>query len=220
MDTDIQSPGIHVLFGLSENDMRHSLNDYLWRKCTIGEAAHEVTGVLGGASQGRLFLIPSSAKASEIARVLREGYSVELLNEGFQRLCQDLRLEVLMLDTHPGLNEETLLSIAMSDVLVILMRPDHQDYLGTGVTVEVAQRLEVPRMLLVVNNTPMSFDAAEVKARVEAAYGCEVAAVLPHSEDMMTLASGGIFALRHPAHPVTALYKQIVSSLMVFKHFP
>lgn len=146
--------------------------------------------------------------------MLREGYSVELLNDGFHRLCQDLHLDVLMLDTHPGLNEETLLSIAMSDVLVILMRPDQQDYLGTGVAVEVAQCLEVPRMVLVVNKTPMSFDAGEVKTRVEAAYGCEVAAVLPYSEEMMTLASSGIFALRHPSHPVTALYKRIVSTLV------
>ena len=30
VDTDIQSPGIHVLFGFSESNMDRSLNDYLW----------------------------------------------------------------------------------------------------------------------------------------------------------------------------------------------
>ncbi len=30
IDTDIQSPGIHVLFGLHEEDMKYSLNDYIW----------------------------------------------------------------------------------------------------------------------------------------------------------------------------------------------
>ena len=30
IDTDIQSPGIHVLFGLDEEEMKFSLNDYLW----------------------------------------------------------------------------------------------------------------------------------------------------------------------------------------------
>ena len=39
IDTDIQSPGIHVLFGLKEEEMKHSLNDYLWGKCHIEEAA-------------------------------------------------------------------------------------------------------------------------------------------------------------------------------------
>ncbi len=28
IDADIQSPGIHILFGLDEGEMHHSLNDY------------------------------------------------------------------------------------------------------------------------------------------------------------------------------------------------
>ena len=48
------------------------------------------------------------------------------------------------MDTHPGINEETLLSTAISDCLVMVMRPDQQDYLGTAVAIEVAQRLMVP----------------------------------------------------------------------------
>src|SRR5262245_29380669 len=42
VDTDIQSPGIHVLFGMDESQMVHSLNDYLWGKCEIKETAHDV----------------------------------------------------------------------------------------------------------------------------------------------------------------------------------
>ncbi|MGH8550179.1 MAG: MinD/ParA family ATP-binding protein [Methylococcales bacterium] len=215
VDTDIQSPGIHVLFGLDRDQTHRLLNDYLWGKCEIRDAAHDVTDRLCGACAGRLFLIPSSARGDEIARVLREGYSVEMLNDGFQCLMKDLNLDVLLIDTHPGLNQETLLSIAISDILVILMRPDQQDYLGTEVTVEVARRLEVPRMLLVVNKTPAVFGAAEVKAQAEASYGCEVVAVLPHSEEMMCLASGGIFSLLHPSHPVTSIYREIAASLLI-----
>ncbi len=214
IDTDIQSPGIHVLFGLGEDDMGRSLNDYLWGKCEIKDTAHDVTASLGGGLKGKVFLIPSSIKAGEIARVLREGYDVGLLNDGFHRLVEDLNLDVLMIDTHPGLNEETLLSIAISDALAIILRPDQQDYQGTGVTVEVARKLDVPRLLLIVNKVPTVFDAAEVKARVEKTYNCEVAAVIPHSDEMMTLASAGIFVLRYPDHPVSGLYKQIAAKLM------
>ncbi|MEK7326767.1 MAG: MinD/ParA family protein [Chloroflexota bacterium] len=214
IDTDIQSPGIHVLFGLDETEMGHSLNDYLWGKCDIKETAHDVTSRLGAGMKGQVFLIPSSIKAGEIARVLREGYDVGLLNDGFHKLVEELNLDVLMIDTHPGLNEETLLSIAISDALAIILRPDQQDYQGTGVTVEVARKLDVPRLLLVVNKVPSVFDFAEVKARVEQTYNCEVAAVVPHSDEMMTLASAGIFSLRYPDHPVTALYKQVAAKLV------
>ena len=214
VDTDIQSPGVHVLFGLDEERMTHSLNDYLWGKCEIAETAHDVTGSLGSSISGRVFLIPSSIRAGEITKVLREGYDVGLLNDGFHRLVEDLRLDVLVIDTHPGLNEETLLSIAISDALAIILRPDSQDYQGTGVTVEVARKLGVPRMMLVVNQVPSVFDPEEVKLRAEQTYACEVAAVIPHSDDMRALASAGIFALRFPDHPVTGMLRQVANKLV------
>jgi MinD-like ATPase involved in chromosome partitioning or flagellar assembly len=213
VDTDIASPGIHVLFGLEEDQMVHSLNDYLWGKCAIQETAHDVTAGLGGNIPGRVFLVPSSIKAGEIARVLREGYDVGLLNDGFRDLVDELNLDVLMIDTHPGLNEETLLSIAISDALLIIMRPDQQDYQGTGVTVEVARRLSVPQMMIVVNKVPAVFAGAEVRAQVERAYQAEVAGILPHSDEMMALASAGVFVTRYPDHPITAILRGIAQRL-------
>jgi MinD-like ATPase involved in chromosome partitioning or flagellar assembly len=203
-----------VLFGLDEDDMKHSLNDYLWGKCDIEETAHDVTRSLKAEINGQLYLIPSSIKAGEIARVLREGYDVGLLNDGFHELIEKLDLDVLMIDTHPGLNEETLLSIAISDALVIILRPDQQDYQGTGVTVEVARKLSVPQMVLLVNKVPTTFDYDEVKTRVEETYNCNVAAVLPHSDEMMALASAGVFVLHYPDHTVSARLRQATAILM------
>lgn len=214
VDTDIQSPGIHVLFGLDEEHMQYSLNDYLWGNCEIEQAAHDVTAYLGGNVKGQIFLIPSSLKAGEIARVLREGYDVGLLNDGFQRVIEELDLDVLMIDTHPGLNEETLLSIAISDALAIILRPDNQDYQGTSVTVEVARKLDIQHMVLVVNKVPHMFNFDEVQKRVERTYSCEVAAVLPHSDEMMALASSGIFVLRYPDNPMTAKLRRVAERLM------
>lgn len=214
IDTDIQSPGIHVLFGLSAGDMIHSLNDYLWGRCTIAQTAHDVTANVGADIPGRIFLIPSSIKATEIARVLREGFDVGLLTDGIQQLIRDLSLDVLMIDTHPGLNEETLLCVAISDALVLILRPDQQDYQGTGVALEVARKLNVPRMVLVVNKVPAVFDPAEVQSLVEKTYGCDVAAVLPHSDEMMALGSADIFARRFPDHPVTAGLRQVALKLL------
>lgn len=214
VDTDIQSPGIHVLFNMKEEEMVHSLNDYLWGNCPIEACAHDVTGRLNVAITGRLFLIPSSIKAGEIARILREGYDVGLLNDGFQSLIEALDLDVLMIDTHPGISEETLLSIAISDALLILMRPDSQDYQGTAVTVEVARRLSVPAMYLILNKVPQAYNQNEVKKRVEETYKVDVAAVLPHSDEMMALASSGIFSLQYPQHEISQKLRTIADGLM------
>jgi MinD-like ATPase involved in chromosome partitioning or flagellar assembly len=213
VDTDIASPGIHVLFNLDESEMIHSLNDYLWGKCAIEDAAHDVTGHLGGEIKGQVFLIPSSIKAGEIARILREGYDVGLLNDGFRDVVEKLKLDYLLIDTHPGLNEETLLSIAISNALVIILRPDSQDYQGTAVTVDVAKKLDVPKMLMLVNKVPSTLDLDDVRTRVENTYDATVGAVLPHSDEMMSLASSGIFSIRFPDHPVTKGLRSLVNQL-------
>ncbi|MBC8507397.1 MAG: MinD/ParA family protein [Anaerolineales bacterium] len=213
VDTDIQSPGIHVLFGFDESDMKYSLNDFLWGNCKIEQAAYDVTEKIGSVD-GQLFLIPSSIDANDIARVLREGYDISYLNDGLQDLIKALELDVLVIDTHPGLNEETLLSIAISDVLAIILRPDQQDYQGTSVTVEVARKLQVPLLTMVVNKVPEVFDFDDVSAQVKQAYDAEVAAILPHSDEMMVLASGGVFVSEFPEHPITKSLKDFATSLM------
>ncbi|MGK7928521.1 MAG: MinD/ParA family protein [Spirulina sp.] len=217
VDTDIQSPGIHVLFGYGDSQqLEPCLNQYLWGKCSITEAAHDVTHVLGSnkPEESKIFLIPSSVKASEIARVLREGYDVGLLNDGFDMLLDDLALDYLFIDTHPGLNEETLLSITISDILVLILRPDKQDYQGTAVTVDVARKLEVPKMLMVVNKAPTKFDFTSLQEKVEQTYDVPVAGVLPHSDEMMILASEGIFALKYPDNPLTQIIDNIARDII------
>ena len=208
IDADIQSPGIHVLFGLAGESGHASLNDFLWHDKPIQDVAMDVTDRVGMDS-GRLFLIPSSMEPGEITRVLREGYDAQRLTQGLRELVDQLSLDVLFIDTHPGLNEETLLSLVISDVLLIIMRPDRQDFEGTGITARVAKELNVPRINIVVNKTPTDLDRESVAERVRATYDCEVAAVLPHSDDLMRLGSEGVFSLRNPDHELTALYRSL-----------
>jgi MinD-like ATPase involved in chromosome partitioning or flagellar assembly len=96
----------------------------------------------------------------------------------------------------------------------VILRPDQQDYEGTSVTVRVARRLGVPRMKLIVNKTPAIFDTQHVRTEVETAYDCEVAAVLPHSDEMMALSSREIFSLRYPDHPISTLYRSVAGALV------
>jgi len=215
VDTDIQSPGIHVLFGLDEVQIERSLNDYLWGKCAIEETAYEVGKRVGkgrlASLKGNIYLIPSSLRAGEIVRILREGYDVGLLNEGFTALVKRLKLDYLVIDTHPGLNEETLLSIAISDLLILILRPDQQDFQGTAVTVDVARKLDVPHLYLVINKALSSYDFAALQKQVEGIYDAPVAAILPLSEDVARLQSSDIFSLLYVNHPFSKGLRKIVA---------
>ena len=145
-------------------------------------------------------MIPSSIKSRDIRKVLQLGYDVNRLNEGFQNLIREMELDYLLIDTHPGLNEETLLSIAISDVLIIILRPDQQDFQGTAVTVDIATSLDVPNLLLVVNKALSKYDFNQVREQVEGFYDQPVASVLPLSEDLVDLGSSDIFSLCFPDH--------------------
>ncbi|RAM51430.1 MAG: MinD/ParA family protein [Hapalosiphonaceae cyanobacterium JJU2] len=218
VDTDIQSPGIHVLFGLGEDKLGYTLNDYLWGRCPIEKAAYDVTPLIkmrqkNAGVKGNIFLIPSSIKTSEISRILREGYDARLLNDGFQHLTKRLKLDYLFIDTHPGINEETLLSIIISDILIVILRPDQQDYQGTAVAVDVARKLNVPNIMLVVNKALPAFNFQALRQQITSTYGTTVAGILPVCEEMFYLGSKDIFSLCYPNHPwtqeVNAIAKQI-----------
>jgi septum site-determining protein MinD len=218
VDTDIQSPGVHVLFGLSEDRITHCLNDYLWGTCQIEQAAYDVTSAIADADSkepatGQIFLVPASLKSGAIGRVLKEGYDVGLLHDGFRRLIQQLKLDYLFIDTHPGVNEETLLSIIISDLLILVLRPDSQDFQGTSVTIELARRLEVANVLLIVNKIPPGMDRVQLKQKVESAYSAQVAAMLPLNNEIVNLASSSIFAIKFPNHPFTRELELVAQAL-------
>ncbi len=218
IDADIQSPGIHILFGLEPEKIDRTLNDFLWGRCAITDAVYNVTSVLkdqGTAHRNSsIYLIPSSIKVNDISRILRERFDIELLLEGFQTLIKDLKLDYLFIDTHPGLNQETLISLTTSDIVLFILRPDQQDFQGTAVTVDVARKLRVPKLLLLINKALKEYDFDDLRQQVEQTYNAPVVGIFPESEDMLRLASSNIFCLKYPQHPVSQAVEKVAEKIM------
>ncbi|MFB2892466.1 MinD/ParA family protein [Aerosakkonemataceae cyanobacterium BLCC-F50] len=216
VDADIQSPGIHILFGLNPEKIDRTLNDFLWGRCAIADAAYDVTSVLKEQANANssIYLIPSSIKVNDISRILRERFDVELLIDGFQSLIKDLNLDYLFIDTHPGLNQETLISLTISDIVLFILRPDQQDFQGTAVTVDVARKLKVTNLLLIINKVLKEYDFDDLRQQIEQTYKAPVVGILPESEDMLKLASSSIFCLKYPQHPVSQAVEKIAQKII------
>lgn len=220
IETDIQSPGLHIPFGWDVDGISYTLNDYLSDRCDIEQTAYNIFQGRPGA--GALFLVSASKRAGEITRVLQEGYEVWRLKDGFEKLSQKLALDVLIVDTYPGLSEESMVSIAVSDVLVIVMRAHLKDYQGTAVLMDAARQMGVPRMVLVANIIPRSVRHEELKAEMEKVYKCEVGGIIPYSDEIaetamssrLGISEGDIFVLNHPRHPITATLDHIANQLV------
>lgn len=216
IDTSLQAPAMHILFGLDESKIKYALNDYLLGKCDLEHTIQDVTNHLqpGFDLPGQVFLVPASSKLSDITHVLRHGFEVTRLNETFSDLLLMLDLDILFIDTYAGLSEITLLSIAVSDATFIIMRLDEQSYHGTGIMVSLAQEFNIPKIGLILNEVPKFFDISEVKQEVEESYKCPVTAVFPYNAELMALSSTSIFVLQYPTDPLTKLFEQLAEAVM------
>ena len=148
-----------------------------------------------------------------IMRILKEGFDIGQLTTAYSQFAKLHNLDYLFIDSSSGLNEDILLSMSITDILIVVMRLDEQDYQGVGMTLDIAKRLELPRSLVVVNNVPHGYEPRSVETQVAKSFDCEVGAVLPHSEDFLTLASEDIFALCYPQHPITSLMEAFAKEL-------
>jgi len=214
IDIDLQSPSIHLLFELDDEAVTLTLNDYLWGGCALYEAAYDLSRVLPQCSDGAIYLIPASVKVNDITRILREGYQEEALLAGFSEICHDLNLDFLLIDSHPGINPEILQAIAASGLLLVVLRPDYQDYQGTAVIVELANMLSNTGISLIVNGALPGFDVETYRQELEAAYEVPVAGILPFSEEMLHLSSSGIFSIHYPDHSLTKAIGQIAQQML------
>ncbi|GGK63291.1 CDP-3, 6-dideoxy-D-glycero-L-glycero-4-hexulose-4-reductase [Sphaerisporangium melleum] len=204
IDTDIQSPALDVLFRLPHGEC--SLTDYLMGSCEIEDATHQV-------SPEGVYLVPARTDASSLGQIMTRGYDVGLLPEAFSRLGDLYDLDVLLVDTHAGLNNETVTSMASADVLATALRVDRVDLAGADEIVPLAWQLAC-RRALVISMAPEGADAEQARKRAERVYGAPTVGVLPYVAELAALGGNQIFAEAHPGHPLMAEFREIISALV------
>lgn len=212
MDANLHAPGIHLLLGLREEDIGFTLNDFLWGKCRIEQAAHDITPPLAA---GKLFLLPNThfGAVRHLFREEHEDYGTMLLSAAVHNLQAELALDVLLVDPPAGLCKESFLIMALSHTVALLLRPDVQDHQGTGTLLSIARRLGVPHTGLLVNEVPAHFEHAALAMLLEQLLGASVIALLPHEEALAALMEPFPFVHAYPTHPLTATFRAIADNL-------
>jgi MinD-like ATPase involved in chromosome partitioning or flagellar assembly len=212
LDLDVQSPGIHLMFGLNGQDLSFTLNDFIGGHCGLKDIAYNVTEALRKPVPGEVWLIPASTRPGQIAQLISQGYDADQLQDIFSRLMAELKLDKLIIDTHPGINEEALLAINNAHHLLVVLRPDMLDYEGTGLLVQVARKLNSSNTMLVANQAPSEgMDA--LQKQLENTFETPVAAIIPHDEHVADYDGVGAFVLEQPEHAVTQAIRGILKPL-------
>jgi MinD-like ATPase involved in chromosome partitioning or flagellar assembly len=221
IDLSHQIPGIHTFFGLNEETIDRTLNDFLWEQYTLSDVVRDVTVSSGTLQEGSIaimgggvYLVPSRVKTGNVSEALRQGYDPDLLITGFRELVLRLKLDYLFLDTEAGIDEEVLLSLAISDILLMVLAPNAKAFQDGAVSLDIARRLGVPEITPVVNQVLESYDFKDLYRKVSRAYQVDTVEILPFSQDMLAIASQDLFCLRYPNHALADGFHAIAHHLI------
>lgn len=221
-DIDLHTPSTHVLFGLDESNFSYYLNNYLCGECEIEQAVLDLKSFFVPRSNGNtphvemgdVFLLSGEPSREAIHRVMKECFTVEGLVDSLLAFNETFNLDFLLVDTHAGINEYVLAANSVSDLTMVVMHMDSQEYQGTAILIDLMSRLSSANAAIVVSNPPKAFAPDSITESIEKTFRHPVVAVLPHSEDMLGLGSRNIFSMVYPEHAYTNAIKHLVDFIV------
>ncbi len=218
IDADLQSGCLRYMFGLQDDHISYTLNDYLFGRCERDQVVYDLSHLLNINNEteqtGTISLIPSTKESPGVAWDIRGRYDISLFLDGLTALAQQIGLDVLLFDTHAMISDDTvfsMLSIAMADTLLLMLSLDQRDYQSTSVIVDVGAALEVNKTGLIASQVGPTFALDDVKKQLIQTYKVAVADVLPYTDEIMLMGMSGIFVLEYPNHPITKLIANITA---------
>ncbi|HEX9197480.1 MAG TPA: MinD/ParA family protein [Candidatus Bathyarchaeia archaeon] len=215
IDLDLEGPGLHVIFGVSDTDIRATINDVLQHRVQISQAVLDLTSKIQ-LKAGCLVFCPAGHKLDEILSILDTGFNLYTFKKVLEDLARDYHLDYLLIDSHPGIEKDTLLSMALCDYLVLISRVDQQDLFGSGVMTEVASQLQKP-VVLILNMVPSSVsekEASKIADRLAELFHLHVLTALPFNSDVLENLSKGVFVLEKPKDPLTKRFTEIAMKML------
>lgn len=212
---DLEGPGLHVIFGVSDSDIRATINDVLQHRAPISQAVIDLTSKIN-LKAGSLIFCPAGHKLDEILSILDTGFNLYTFKRVLEDLAKNYNLDYLLIDSHPGIEKDTLLSMALCDYLVLISRVDQQDLFGSGVMTEVASQLRKP-VVLILNMVPSSVserEAGKIADRLAQLFHLHVLTALPFNSDVLENLSKGVFVLEKPKDPLTRRFTEIATKML------
>jgi len=164
VDANFSAPNLGLHLDLIDPEV--SLQDVLSRKANVNQAIYKLDD---------FDVIPSSIVYPSEINVLKLKDKIRILRK---------RYDVVLIDSSPSLNEETLAVILAADDLLVVTTPDYPTLGMTMKSVKAARQRGTPISGLVINkvykkNFELSLDDVERTAEVP------VMAVIPHDVNVL-----------------------------------
>ncbi len=221
IDTDPRSGGLRTLFGLQE--VAEPVPHAYWWMSAPSESAHHLTAQLcehdapcNLTAPGIYLPLMGGELAATTAylQALQQRYDHDDARQILTQLCQELQLDYLLIDNQPEMSDNNLVGLSAADVAVVMLQLDTYDFQRTAVILDVIQRLSTARICMVPTLVLPDLEIETVKRKIEGTYQQSVLGILYLAEEMIRLASHGIFCLHYPDHALTQTIADITRQLV------
>src|SRR5260370_36415606 len=199
MDLDVCGPGLHVPFGLRKGDIKAALTDIFLGAASPDDVVVDLSRKYG-LSKGGLFFCPASNKVEDMLRLLKSGLEVSVFQDILQKVGESKNLDYIIVDTHPGVENDTVLAMGCCDALILVYRVDQQDLFGTAVMVLLAETFEKPTYLA-LNMVPPCVkikDAVKVGQELADLFRSKFLEAFEFQIDVINNLIRSVFVLDHP----------------------
>ena len=199
MDLDLSGPGLHVLFGIKKGEIKATLTDIFLGDANASDVVIDLTQRMGF-KKGGLFFCPASNKVEDMLRLLKSGLEVEVFQDTLQKVGDQNKLDYIIVDTHPGVENDTVLAMGCCDALVLVSRVDQQDLFGTAVMVLLAETFDKPTFLT-LNMVPPGVrikDAIKVGQELSQLFKSKFLQAFEFQLDVINNLSRSVFVVDNP----------------------
>ncbi len=208
-DLNLASPS---LLHLTNAEAQLGVQDFLMGNCVLAEALLELSPARFSGGAGRFALLPARMSLNAAARFAKDGaYFASFYNELKDLLPQGFDFAVL--DLPSGLSEGVLSVFSALDVLLEVSNPHVPSFQDFALILAIAQSLEIPQTLAIINLALPKYDARQIAAEYERAFGIEAAANLQMNLDVVDFPNRSFFALARPDDPYARELARLASRL-------
>ena len=213
VDASTQYPDLHLPFGLPKAPPAEQPSFFEDPDHWPDQIAKNLTSHLPQPRNVSLFLISIGINQPNTWATRQKELDVLLLGTGIHQFAQRYQLDTILVDTDSGLSQTSLTAFAVAEILMFVLRPDHQDLRGTQVLLDLASRLEIQKCVLVANMLPSQLDVQDVRQSIEKTLNGRLSAALPYSPEVFLGGVTSLFCLEHPTHPFSVALKELAHSL-------
>ncbi|MHA1145853.1 MAG: tyrosine-protein kinase family protein [Candidatus Helarchaeota archaeon] len=168
-DLDFRAPSLHVFF--KHRHPRAYITDYLEDKTGLNSVLLDQTKNLN-ITKGRLFTAFSNPNPSEITKLLSKDKKAQMkvlkkLIEMNQFLHDKFvpNIDVIFLDSSPGLMYDSINSLTIADVAILIMRGDNLDTQGSTLLLNDIYTKIDGKVYVLLNKVQKDFNIARARSK-------------------------------------------------------